>query len=199
MLAWLSVWSKVQTCIWPSWCHGHSLSLASVESWAVLPFWYWLTQVVPEKGPLNGCVCVHMWSSCSTDSINIRQQMLEFSSTVIFTLCVPMYQLNLQAPAEIQLIRQTMPYIKQGYHLNNTHTHTHLMVLFPGLPGWASTRNVTPIWIILKQKTVSGNGISWAICKSAPRCRQITMPAPHHSVFTDLPAAQPTASNQRKF
>ena len=49
--------------------------------------------------------------------------MLEFSSTVIFTLCVPMYQLNLQAPAEIQLIRQTMPYIKQGYHLNNTHTH----------------------------------------------------------------------------
>ena len=22
-----------------------------------LPFWYRLTQVVPEKGPLNGCVC----------------------------------------------------------------------------------------------------------------------------------------------
>jgi len=21
-------------------------------------FWYWLTRVVPEKGPLNGCVCV---------------------------------------------------------------------------------------------------------------------------------------------
>ena len=31
---------------------------------------------------------------------------------------------------------------------------------------------------------MSGNGISWAICKSAPRCRQITTPAPHHSVFT---------------
>ena len=24
----------------------------------VLPFWYRLTWVVPEKGPLNGCVCV---------------------------------------------------------------------------------------------------------------------------------------------
>jgi len=24
-----------------------------------LPFWYRLTQVVPEKGPLNGCVCVY--------------------------------------------------------------------------------------------------------------------------------------------
>jgi len=44
---------------------------------------------------------------------------------------------------------------------------------------------------------VSGRGISWAICKSAPRSRQITTPAPHHSVFyrpNALPAAQPTAS-----
>ena len=32
VLAWLSVWSEVQTCIWPSWCHCHSLSLASVKS-----------------------------------------------------------------------------------------------------------------------------------------------------------------------
>ena len=58
VLAWLSVWSEVQTCIWPSWCHCHSLSLASVKSRLVLPFWYRLTRVVLEKGPLNGCVCV---------------------------------------------------------------------------------------------------------------------------------------------
>ena len=25
VLAWLPVWSEVQTCIWPSWCHCHSL------------------------------------------------------------------------------------------------------------------------------------------------------------------------------
>ena len=43
----------MQTCIWPSWCHYHSLSLASVKSRLVLLFWYWLTQVVLEKGPLN--------------------------------------------------------------------------------------------------------------------------------------------------
>ena len=51
----------------------------------------------------------------------------------------------------------------------------------------------------LKQETVSGSGINWAICKSACRSRQITMPAPHHSVFYRpgaLPAAQPTASKQ---
>ena len=55
------VWSEVQTCIWPSWCHCHSLSLASVKSRLVLPFCYRLTRVVPDKGPLSGCVCV-----CST-------------------------------------------------------------------------------------------------------------------------------------
>jgi len=36
----------------------HSLSLASVKSRLVLPFWYQLTRVVPDKGPLNGCECV---------------------------------------------------------------------------------------------------------------------------------------------
>ena len=44
---------------------------------------------------------------------------------------------------------------------------------------------------------MSGSGISWALCKCAPRSRQITMPAPQHSVFyrpDALPVTQPTAS-----
>ena len=53
---WLSVWSEVQTCIRPSWCHCLSLSLALVKSRLALPIWYRLTWVVPEKGPLNVCV-----------------------------------------------------------------------------------------------------------------------------------------------
>ena len=76
------------------------------------------------------------------------------------------------------------------------HTHTRLTALFPGLPGWVGTRKAKPNWILVKQETVSGSGISWAICKSAPRSRQITMPAPHHSIFyrpDALPAAQPVA------
>jgi len=79
----------------------------------------------------------------------------------------------------------------------HTHTHTHLPALFPGLPGWAGTRKVKPIWILLKQDTVSGSDISWAICKYAPRSRQITTPATRCSVFyrpDALSAAQPTAS-----
>ena len=58
VLAWLSVWSEVQTCIRPSWCHCHSLSLASVKSRLVLPFWYRLTRVVLDKGSLNVCVWI---------------------------------------------------------------------------------------------------------------------------------------------
>ena len=50
VLAWLSVWSKLQTCICPSWCHCHSLSLASVKSRLVSSFWYWLTWVSRKKG-----------------------------------------------------------------------------------------------------------------------------------------------------
>jgi len=57
VLAWLSVWSEVQTGMWPSWCHCHSLSLASVKSRLVLRFWYRLTWAVLDKGPLNECVC----------------------------------------------------------------------------------------------------------------------------------------------
>ena len=60
------------------------------------------------------------------------------------------------------------------------HTHICLTALCPGLPRWAGTRKVKPICILLKQETVSGSGISWAICKSALRSRQITMPALHH-------------------
>ena len=81
------------------------------------------------------------------------------------------------------------------------HTHTRLTAPFPGLPRWAGTRKAKPIWILMKQETVSGSGISWATCKSAPRSRQMTMPAPHHSVFyrpNALPATQPTASKHWK-
>ena len=77
VLVWLSVWSKMQTCIWPSWCHCHSLSLASVKSRLVWPFWYWLTRVVPDKGPLNGCECVCVF---------IQQLVLLFNDHISYAL-----------------------------------------------------------------------------------------------------------------
>jgi len=56
VLAWLglSVWSDVQTCWWPLLLTVSCFSKIQIG----LPFWYPLTWVVPDKGPLNGCVCV---------------------------------------------------------------------------------------------------------------------------------------------
>jgi len=51
--------------------------------------------------------------------------------------------------------------------------------------------------MLLEQETVSGSGISWAICKSTRRSRQITTPAPHHSVFTGwMPFLSPNHQRQ---
>jgi len=50
VMAWLSVWSKVQMiCIWSSWCHCHQSYVALLKSRMVLPFSYRFTKVVLEK------------------------------------------------------------------------------------------------------------------------------------------------------
>ena len=43
-----------------SWCFQQLWFLA-VSGYLFLPFWYGPTRVVPDKGPLNGCVCVCVW------------------------------------------------------------------------------------------------------------------------------------------
>ena len=64
----------------PSWCHCHSLSLASVKSRLVLPSWYRLTRVVPDIGPLHGCVCVYMMHVMwPIDTIYYRVQCVRYN------------------------------------------------------------------------------------------------------------------------
>ena len=89
VLAWLSVWSEVQTCIWPSGYHCHSLSLASVKSRLVFPFRYWLTWVVPDKGLLNGyvCACVYIY----TDIQTVHQVTLSHALTKVLLDCYCRY------------------------------------------------------------------------------------------------------------
>ena len=99
VLAWLSVWSEVQTCVWPSWCHCHSLSLASVKSRLVLPFWYRLTRVVPDKGPLNGCVKVVQsgvlqTSRCLRYKVKLCQYHEAYIYARIFNMSLPMKPLT---------------------------------------------------------------------------------------------------------
>ena len=71
------------------------------------------------------------------------------------------------------------------------YTHAHLMALYRDYLGGLVPERQNQSGFYWSNETVSVNGISWAICKSSPRSRQITMPAPHHSGF---PAIQPTAS-----
>ena len=85
------------------------------------------------------------------------------------------------------------------YWYYQTHTHTRFNGHLSGTTRVCRYQKGKPIWILQKQETVSDSGISWDICKYAPRSRQITMPAPHCSVFLlALPAAQPTASKALK-
>ena len=59
--------------------------------------------------------------------------------------------------------------------------HLSLMTLHPQtLSSLASFKSGL---VLLEQETVSSSGISWAICKSAPRPRQTTTPAPHYWSF----------------
>ena len=63
-----------------------------------------------------------------------------------------------------------------------THTHTPfygpLDFVRDNPVSWYQTSKTN--LDLLEQKIVSGSGISLAICKSAPHCRQVTMPAPDH-------------------
>jgi len=80
--------------------------------------------------------------------------------------------------------------IRKAWH---QYTHTCLTALLSG-STWVSRyqKGKTNLETV---NGISGN-ISWAVCKSAPRSRQITTPAPQHSVFLQAgcPSCRPTNS-----
>jgi len=81
------------------------------------------------------------------------------------------------------------------------HTDTHTTILHP---SWIMSGATWVSWHqkgetnqdLLEHRIVSGSGISWAICKSAHWPRHITMPASHHSSFSqaECPNCRPTNS-----
>jgi len=86
--------------------------------------------------------------------------------------------------------------------ITHTHTYTHTTVLRPSwiLSGttWVSRHQKGKTNLdLLEQEIVSGSGINWAVCKSAPWPRHITMPASHHSDFTGwMPFLLPNKQRQ---
>ena len=140
-------------------------------------------------------VCVQVLAKCVVWFLRYRKmcawvQVSGSPELSPITVDCPTSSTQLQLPVRLQTITgdiQLTARLELNVSLHSlhyfTHTHTRLTAIFPGLPGWAGTSKVKPIWILLKQETVRGNDISWAICKSASRSRQITMPVPHHSSF----------------
>jgi len=123
--------------IWPSWCHCHSLSLASVKSRLVLPFWYRLTWVVPDKRPLNGCVHTHTHNHLTALCLGLpgwagtRRNLLpthtnkeeeEFAQTTRSTAwkLIPLRCLESARVVGPNEVKHNKKYI--------THTHTHTPV-----------------------------------------------------------------------
>ena len=67
----------------------------------------------------------------------------------------------------------------------HAYTHTHpFNGSFSGTTQVSRYQKGKPIWILLKQETVSGSGISWAICKSAPCSKQTPYQHPTTQFFT---------------
>ena len=110
VLSWLFVWREVQTCIWPSGFHCHSLSFAPVKSRLVLPFWYRLTWVVSDKRAIKRvcvcvracvCICDYLMTICSvvwmqmplsgniSVTVNYRTNVIKVQSYLLclFVLC----------------------------------------------------------------------------------------------------------------
>ena len=120
--AWLSVCSKMQTCMWPSWCHCRSLSLALLKSRLVLPFWYWLTRVVPEKRAVKRvCVCNNAGSRTNVSYLFWDNNVLKRDAC---SVCSPLTQVPLlQKTTSNHVLHSLLPHPKTSViTFVNSHT-----------------------------------------------------------------------------
>ena len=130
--------------------------------------------------------------SCSTQWHLLTKRMVSIFQ-VLFSLLSCRKRLSDPTPTH------TCTHAHKHTH-THTHTHQHTSILqpsglCPGMPNWAGTREVKPIWILLKQEAMSVSGISWAMCKFAP-CRRQPCQHPPLSFYRPgaVRAAQLTAS-----
>jgi len=126
--------------------------------------------------------CLAAVSTC-TECICILKDMM-------YTL-VCCFSHSLGSKKKVKMWCQVQRLLKTLFQ-TNTHTHT----LFPGLLGWAGTRKVKPIWILLKQET------EWQwhqlgrmqVCTLLQTDNHASTPPLSFYRPDALPAAQPTVS-----
>jgi len=127
-------------------------------------FWYRPTRVVPDKRPLNGCVCVVSKSLIKTKRMSVvvssrpndfqqadactapkhkRTLLYDLRMHHINRLCYHVAMHNWSDHLQCTDVQSVYDlFLRDVWMLLHTHTHTHLTALFPGLPGWACTRKV---------------------------------------------------------
>ena len=91
----------------------------------------------------------------------------------------------------------TPPTVSKHWRQYDTYNNTHTHLFNSPLSGTTRVTQYQKGRTNLSFTEARDSEWQWAICKSAPCSRQITMPAPQHSVFyrlDALPATQPTAS-----
>ena len=97
VLAWLSAGARCRLPYGSADATATLLSLASVKSRLVLPFWYRPTRVVLEKGPLNGCVLEYRPKICrspETVFCGVRQLCTMICTQIpAVVTCLPLCQL----------------------------------------------------------------------------------------------------------
>ena len=79
----LSVWGEVQICIMAQLMPLPLTVSCSIKSRLVLPFWYRLTLVVPDKRPLNGCKRVKEYCVKKTITLPSERNLIYFFSFLL--------------------------------------------------------------------------------------------------------------------
>ena len=137
--------------------------------------------------PLTGDEYDTIFSTTGID-IDGRRELLQSCFIPHIEACVKRFVVFVKAiPGFTRLpLADQIALVKGIGTLKHTCTHAHHTHRLSGTTQVSRYQKGKISLDLLKQETVSGRGISWAICKSAPRSRQITMPAPHLWYFEAL-------------
>ena len=171
----LPAWSEVQiVCIWSSWCHcvprphypvphftlSYRIAIVSRLAATCTGRAYVRPRSTPRTGGAVGLGLLLAWSL-------LELRLAEVQHGARATIQTHLLLVRETEHRETVLSNRPTTFVSaSGQHTYVRNTHARLTALFPELPGWAGTRKVKPIWILLKQETESGSGISWATGKS---------------------------------
>jgi len=130
MLECLCVWVKVQICIWPSWCHCHSLSLIGFPgdlwlTWSTLKAsGYWDLDLCPFDLRINACPGPHVICLPTMVLISQADFLLEYAHN---------------RPRDTNT-HDWSPYPHRSYH----HYCQYNLAFFSGA-GWEDVKPVKPL------------------------------------------------------